>query len=77
MKFFFKNACYIKKYYYICSVNQLKQNKMENFKNLDELLNSEEFNTFFNVEEEEKELKKEGWTLKEVREFAESINKKK
>jgi hypothetical protein len=48
---------------------------MENFKNLDELLNSEEFNTFFNVEEEEKELKKEGWTLKEVREFAESMNK--
>ena len=41
--------------------------------NLNDILDSEEFNEMFNLEQEIKELEKDGWTLQEVRNFSNSL----
>jgi hypothetical protein len=38
--------------------------------NLNDILDSKEFNEMFNIEQEVKELENAGWTLQEAREFA-------
>ena len=38
--------------------------------NLNDILDSEEFNEMFNLEQEIQELEKDGWTLQEARNFA-------
>ena len=46
-------------------------------KNLDEILNSEEFNQMFDFESEKKEIESAGWNMKELIEFAKSITQSK
>jgi hypothetical protein len=41
--------------------------------NLNDILDSKEFNEMFNLEQEVQELQNEGWTLQEVRSFANSL----
>jgi cell fate (sporulation/competence/biofilm development) regulator YlbF (YheA/YmcA/DUF963 family) len=41
--------------------------------NLNDILDSEEFNEMFNLEQEVKELENAGWTLQEVRNFSNSL----
>ena len=41
--------------------------------NLNDILDSKEFNEMFNIEQEVKELESAGWTLQEVRSFANSL----
>jgi hypothetical protein len=41
--------------------------------NLNDILDSEEFNEMFNLEQEIQELEKDGWTLQEVRNFSNSL----
>jgi hypothetical protein len=56
---------------YICVIKQsIKKQKMEN---LNDILDSKEFNEIFNLEQEVQELQNEGWTLQEVRSFANSL----
>jgi hypothetical protein len=52
--------------------NNLKTEKMEN---LNDILESKEFNEMFNFDNEIEELKKDGWELNEVLNFAKSLNK--
>jgi hypothetical protein len=44
-------------------------------KNLNDILESQEFNDLFNIEQEVAELEKDGWTLQEVMDFAQSMVK--
>lgn len=46
------------------------------FNNIDDILNSTEFNEMFDFEAEKKEIEKAGWTMEEVKNFALSIKKK-
>jgi cell fate (sporulation/competence/biofilm development) regulator YlbF (YheA/YmcA/DUF963 family) len=41
--------------------------------NLNDILDSEEFNEMFNLEQEVQELESAGWTLQEVKNFANSL----
>jgi hypothetical protein len=43
--------------------------------NLNDILDSKEFNEMFNVEQELKELENDGWTLEEARKFAQFLIK--
>jgi hypothetical protein len=43
--------------------------------NLNEILDSKEFNEMFNFYQEIKELKNDGWELSEVLNFGKSLNK--
>ncbi len=43
--------------------------------NLNDILDSKEFNEMFNIEQEVQELENEGWTLQEAREFAKFLIK--
>jgi hypothetical protein len=43
--------------------------------NLNDILDSKEFNEMFDFDNEIKELKKDGWELNEVLNFAKSLNK--
>lgn len=40
---------------------------------LDEILNSKEFNKFFDIKKEKKELLKYGWTYKDIQRMADMI----
>lgn len=42
-------------------------------KNLNDILESKEFNEMFDFETERKELEESGWTLEEVRSFAKHL----
>ena len=41
--------------------------------NLNDILDSKEFNEMYNIEQEMIDLEKDGWTLEEVLNFAKSI----
>jgi len=43
---------------------------------LNNILESEDFKNIFDFEQEKKDLEKDGWNHKEVREFAKSLIKK-
>ena len=43
--------------------------------NLNDILDSKEFNQMFDFDQEIKELKNDGWELSEVLNFAKSLNK--
>ena len=45
------------------------------FNTLDDILNSEEFNTLFDFEAEKKEIEEAGWTYTEILEFGKAIAK--
>lgn len=45
-------------------------------KNLNDILNSAEFESMFNLEAEKKELAKTGWKYEELRNFGKQIAKK-
>jgi hypothetical protein len=53
----------------------------QEFKTIDDILDSKEFNEMFDFEAEQKEIEEAGWTLKELRDFglqlAKSIKKRK
>ena len=54
-----------------------KQNTMKNeFKNINDILNSKEFNDMFDFENEQKEIENAGWNIKECISFAEQLSKK-
>tara|TARA_R110000868_G_scaffold308380_1_gene569891 strand:- start:819 stop:986 length:168 start_codon:yes stop_codon:yes gene_type:complete len=44
---------------------------------LDAILDSEDFKNIFDIEKEKAELAKDGWTIKEAREFAQFLIKTK
>jgi len=50
---------------------------MKTFNNIEEILDSAEFNDMFNIELEIQELAQIGWTMNEVMSFAKSMAKKK
>ena len=50
---------------------------MKTFNNIEEILDSAEFNDMFNIELEIQELAQSGWTMSEVMSFAKSMAKKK
>jgi hypothetical protein len=43
---------------------------------LEQLLDSAEFNIFFNAEEEKKEIEQAGWTYEEMTSFGKQLSKK-
>lgn len=49
--------------------------KTKSMENLNDILDSKEFNEMFNVEQELKELENDGWTLEEARKFAQFLIK--
>ena len=57
----------------MCMSNEQKQNKMET---LEQLLDSAEFNNFFNVEDEKKEIEQSGWTYEKIISFGKQLSKK-
>ena len=73
---YFKNIfCIYKKYVYICT--QITISKKIEIMNteLDEILDSEEFNAMYDFEAEKKEIEAAGWTYAELLEFGKAIAK--
>ena len=49
---------------------------METFNNIDDLLNSESFNNFFDIEVEKTEIEKTGWDYETLINFGKELSKK-
>jgi len=45
-------------------------------KNINDILESKEFNEMFDFETEKKEVKKSGWSYKELQKFGKELSKK-
>jgi hypothetical protein len=58
--------------------NKLKIKIMttENFKTIDDILESEFFNQMFDFETEKKEIEQAGWNYNELRKFGQELSKK-
>jgi hypothetical protein len=48
----------------------------ENFKTIDDILESEFFNQMFDFETEKKEIEQAGWNYNELRKFGQELSKK-
>jgi hypothetical protein len=71
------NSCLFKIVIYLCKViNNEKLNNMETFNNIDDLLNSESFNNFFDVETEKNEIENAGWDYETLNNFGKELSKK-
>jgi hypothetical protein len=50
--------------------------KATKIQNINDILNSQEFNLMFDFENEQKEIEQAGWTIQECVSFAEQLSKK-
>jgi hypothetical protein len=60
------------------SSNEARHKKIEimkNLKNINDILDSEEFNQMFDLEAEKKEIEAAGWTMEEVQQFGNDMAK--
>ena len=57
-------------------VKAKKLNKMTTINNINDILNSKEFNEMFDFEAEKKEITDAGWTYEEITSFGKQLAKK-